>query len=416
MTLAFALVVIVAGVATAAAAGLSMADGALLALDEDEPPNAPAVRELLSRRERAHRALAYGRILSQLLAGATVAVALKVSGLSPSEWSVVAILTGVVAVVVAESAARTAGDALGATALERLGPLIAGVESVLSPVVAFGGWCDSMLVRVIPPAPPDDEDREETIEQFRQVVAAEADVTRDEAVLLKGVFSLGDTAVQEVMVPRVDIVGIEKDSSWSEVVDRVRSVRHARLVVFDGTLDEVIGILYAKDLLPAFVADSEPAGGWLALVKPATFIPGTKTVEAQMRDFRATHRHIAIVVDEYGGTAGLVTLEDALELIVGEIRDENDIEEPDVVREDGDKFWISARVSLDELSELTGEDFTREDVQTVGGLVYELTGRVPKAGETMMAGHFRVVVERVVRRRVERVYFERLEAAGEGAA
>jgi len=269
---------------------------------------------------------------------------------------------------------------------------------------------------VLPPVTPDEEDREETIEQFRQVVAAEAEVTRDEAVLLKGVFSLGDTAVQEIMVPRVDIVGIERATPWGEVVDRVRSARHARLVVFDGTLDEVMGILYAKDLLPALVADAEPAGGWLSLVRPATFIPGTKTVDDQLRDFRSSHRHIAIVVDEYGGTAGLVTLEDALELIVGEIRDEHDVEEPDVVREDGDKFWVSARVSLDELSELTHQDFTREDVQTVGGLVYELAGRVPRAGETMVAGAYRVVVERVVRRRVERVYFERLEAAKEGAA
>ena len=119
---------------------------------------------------------------------------------------------------------------------------------------------------------------------------------------------------------------------------------------------------------------------------------------------------MAIVVDENGGTAGLVTLEDALELIVGEIHDENDDEEPDVVREDDDRFWISAGLSLDELSELTGQDFTREDVQTVGGLVYELLGHVPRNGERLDVGEFRFIVERVVRRRVERVYLERLAA------
>lgn len=415
MTLLFVVVSVVAFAAAGAAAFFAFADGALLALDDDEPPVSSELRALLARRERAHRALAYGRILSQLLAGASVAASLKASGLPASQWTVIAVVLGIVVVVVTESAARSAGDALGAAALVRLGSVVQGAERVLGPAVAFGGWCDAFLLRMLPPATPDEDDREETIERFREVVAAEAEVTRDEAVLLKGVFSLGDTAVQEIMVPRVDIVGIERTTPWGEVVDRVRSARHARLVVFDGTLDEVTGILYAKDLLPALVADDETPGGWLSLVRPATFIPGTKTVDDQLRDFRSSHRHIAIVVDEYGGTAGLVTLEDALELIVGEIRDEHDVEEPDVVREDGDKFWVSARVSLDELSELTHQDFTREDVQTVGGLVYELAGRVPRAGEAMVAGEYRIVVERVVRRRVERVYFERRGAAEEGA-
>jgi Mg2+/Co2+ transporter CorC len=166
-------------------------------------------------------------------------------------------------------------------------------------------------------------------------------------------------------------------------------------------------------LLPAFVADEEPERGWLSLVRPALFIPGTKRVDEQLRDFRSSHRHIAIVVDEYGGTSGLVTLEDCLELIIGDIRGEYDVEEPDVVREDGDKFWVAAGVSLDDLSELTGHDFTRDDVQTVGGLVYEIAGRVPKNGEMLEMGGFRVIVERVVRRRVERVYFERLSIGAE---
>jgi len=135
-----------------------------------------------------------------------------------------------------------------------------------------------------------------------------------------------------------------------------------------------------------------------------------------LREFKVSHRHIAIVVDEYGGTAGIVTLEDALELIVGEIRDEHDVEEPDIEREDDDKFWVSARVSLEDLSELTGQDFTREDVQTVGGLVYELVGSVPRAGESLTVGNFKLVVERVIRRRVERIYLERLHPVVEGAA
>jgi putative hemolysin len=407
------LAIVLALIAAFGAALCAFADGALLSMDDDEPPSGEAARALLSHREKAHRALAFGRIIFQLLAGGAAAVAVRASHVPTTQVAPLVIIVGIIIVVVAESAARSAGDAVGSAAVERLAPAVLGIELALAPAVAFGGWADRLLARLLPPTAPDEDDREATLEQFREVVAAEADATREEEVLLRGVFSLGETTVQEIMVPRVDIVGVEKDTSWSEVVDRVRSVRRARLVVFDGTLDEVVGILFSKDLLPAFVADEEPERGWLSLVRPALFIPGTKRVDEQLRDFRSSHRHIAIVVDEYGGTSGLVTLEDCLELIIGDIRGEYDVEEPDVVREDGDKFWVAAGVSLDDLSELTGHDFTRDDVQTVGGLVYEIAGRVPKNGEMLEMGGFRVIVERVVRRRVERVYFERLSIGAE---
>ncbi|MBM3956410.1 MAG: CBS domain-containing protein, partial [Planctomycetes bacterium] len=230
-------------------------------------------------------------------------------------------------------------------------------------------------------------------------------------VLVHGVFSLRDTRVDAIMIPRVDIVGIELDTPWSEVADRVRSARHARLVVFDGSLDEPVGVLYAKDLLVALVDDVEPASGWRALVRPALYIPPTKAVEAQLREFRATRRHIAIVLDEFGGTAGLLTLEDILELIIGDIQDEGDVERPDIERGEGGRLWLSAGVTLDALSELLGQDLTRADVTTIGGLVMEVLGRVPASGESLTVAGHRVVIERVVRRRVERVYLEPLTPA-----
>jgi magnesium and cobalt transporter len=136
-------------------------------------------------------------------------------------------------------------------------------------------------------------------------------------------------------------------------------------------------------------------------------------VEAQLREFRTARRHLAIVVDEFGGTAGLVTLEDVLELIIGDIQDEGDAERPEVEREHGDRYWVAAGVTLDDLSELTGQDFRRGDITTVGGLVMELLGRVPRAGESLVVGAYRLVVERVVRRRVERVYLEPLVSVPE---
>jgi CBS domain containing-hemolysin-like protein len=299
--------------------------------------------------------------------------------------------------------------------LDRLGPVVRLVERVLAPVVLVGSWLDNILQSFIPPAPVED-DREETTEQFRQIVAAEADVTDREETILHGVFSLGDTAVHEVMVPRVNLVGIDRTTPWSDVLARVRSSEHARFPVFDDSLDEITGILYAKDLLPAAIADEEPSEGWGTLVRPAVFIPASKTIDEQLRDFQASRTHIAVVVDEFGGTAGIVTIEDILEEIVGEIRDEYDVEEQ-TVEQDGDRrFWVPGRLTVDELSDLVGHNFHREGVTTVGGLVYELLGRVPESGETFTLDGFRVVIERVVKRRVERVYFERAEAMSERAS
>ncbi len=398
-------------VAAVVAALAAYADGALLGLDDEEPPSDPRVAELLGRRERTHRALAFGRIIAQLLAGAATSVALLASGWVPAGFlAPVVVVAGIALVGLTEVAARAAGDAAGAAGLAKSLSAVRVSEFVCAPFVAIGTWVEASLHRVLPPPHLDEADREDAVERFREVVAAEAEVEGSGEVLLHGVFSLGDTQVHEIMVPRVDIVGIERETPWLAVADRVRSARHARLVVYDGTLDEVVGVLYAKDLLSALLGDEEPAGGWQSLVRPALFIPSSKSVEKQLREFRSTRRHLAIVVDEFGGTAGLVTLEDVLELIVGDIQDEGDVERPEVERGEGGRLWVAAHVTLDALSDVTGAEFRRGDVTTVGGLVMELLGRVPKAGEVVSVAGFRIVVERVARRRVERVYVEPMVA------
>ena len=230
-------------------------------------------------------------------------------------------------------------------------------------------------------------------------------------VLVTGVAGfLGSYVAREFAENGWRVIGIDLATPWSEVVDRVRSSEHARFPVFDDTLDNITGILYAKDLLPFVIDDDEPMLGWQTLVRPAAFIPISKLIDQQLRDFKASRTHIAIVSDEYGGTAGLVTIEDILEEIVGEIHDEYDDEEPEVEQEEGRRFWVTGRLTLDELSELLGQDFSQHDVATVGGLVYEAFGRVPRAGESVVIGSYKLVVERVRGRRIERVYFERVHA------
>ncbi|HET9796356.1 MAG TPA: hemolysin family protein [Gemmatimonadaceae bacterium] len=401
---------VVAAGAIGLAALAAAADGALLGGDPDTEPPAPDA-DAVRRREHAHRALSLFRVLSHLAAGAAIARGLDLGPGTGARGVLLMLAAALGIVMLVEGIARSIGFASSARVGDAFAPFVALLQVLLAPVLRAGIALDLLFERFLPPPTIAEraEQREEAAEQFRQVVAAEADVSRDEQALLHGVFSMGDTMVRDIMVPRVDIVGIDLTAPWSEVVDRVRSSEHARFPVFEETLDDITGILYAKDLLPFVIDDDEPMLGWQSLVRPASFIPISKPIDLQLRDFKSSHTHIAIVSDEYGGTAGLVTIEDILEEIVGEIHDEYDDEEPEVEQEAGRRFWVSGRLTIDELSELLGQDFSQDDVATVGGLVYEAFGRVPRAGETVTVGAYKLVVERVRRRRIERVYFERLQ-------
>jgi CBS domain containing-hemolysin-like protein len=232
--------------------------------------------------------------------------------------------------------------------------------------------------------------------------------------MLLGVFSLADTTVAEVMTPRIDIVAVDSSSEREEVIHILQNAEHARLLVYDGHPDAVAGVVYAKDIL----ASDESAGPWHALIRPAAFVPEGKTLDRQLRDFQRGPSHLAVVVDEFGGTAGLVTLEDILEQIVGEIQDEYDTDEVTPIQVLGqDHLRVDGGVALSELEGVLGHDFDREDVSTVGGLVLAEFGRVPRAGEALDVQGYRLTVEQVVRRRVRRVAVHRLvEAAPVGGA
>jgi putative hemolysin len=402
--------VAVASIAAMVAALSALADGALLGSHGSSTPGET------EHRERAHRALALARVTSHVIGGVAVGQAFDVGG----EGKLVGILQGIgsalVVVLLAESIARAIGAASGIGIARALGPVADVADTLFAPLTAIGRWLDRRLSELLPAPAVDEEQREATTEQFRQVVAAEAEVGRDDQALLFGAFSLGETTVGDIMVPRVDILGIDLESPWSEAVDRVRSAQHSRLPVYEESIDNIIGVLHAKDVLPRVLADEPPDDGWRSLVRGVGIIPVTKAVRQQLRDFQTSGAHVAIVVDEYGGTAGLVTLEDILEEIVGEIRDEYDDEERSIEREGDARFWVSGRTTLDELTTLTDEEWSHEDVSTIGGLIYELVGRVPRAGESLEIGPFRVIVERVVRRKVERVYLERRERSDEDAA
>jgi len=404
-------------VAIAIVALLSAVDAAVLAVHAAtaEDPDASSIGKR-GERERSHRALAMGRVVGYVSAGVIIARALGLERRSATPGLLASTCVVVLMTLIVESGARELGHARGVSLVSMSAGVVAVVRFVFAIPVRLGTRLEALLNALIPPAPPNVEQRETSAEQFQEIIAAEAEVSRAEEELIHGAFSMGDTEVRAIMVPRVDVVGIDASTPWSEVLDRVRSSEHSRLPIYEDTLDNVVGILYAKDLLPSVVADdTEPANGWRTLAQPSMFIPVSKRIDAQLREFQSTRRHLAIVSDEYGGTAGLITIEDILEEIVGEIRDEYDVEEPEITQEGRARYWIAGRLPIADLAERLGLDIEVDNVTTVGGLVYELFGRVPRAGEAITYGGYRVVVERVRRRRIERVYFERLEhvTAGE---
>ncbi len=219
-----------------------------------------------------------------------------------------------------------------------------------------------------------------------------------------GVFSLADTTVSEVMTPRIDIVAVDVADSEEQVIATLRRSEHARVLVFDAHPDAVVGVLHARDMLSRLHNGTATHDPWQHLIRPAVFVPEAKRLDRQLRDFQRGRGHLAVVVDEFGGTAGLLTLEDVLEQIVGEIQDEHDVDEVEpLLRHDDGHYTVQGGVPLAELEVELQHDFGHEQVATVGGLVLAALGHVPRTGEERDIDGWRFVVELVVRRRVRRV-------------
>jgi CBS domain containing-hemolysin-like protein len=243
--------------------------------------------------------------------------------------------------------------------------------------------------------------------------------------MVRSVFELGDTIVREVMVPRTDMVFIEADKTVEQALSLALRSGFSRIPVVGENEDDVVGIAYLKDIVawthehPAATAD-EKAGATekvATVMRPASYVPDSKPVDELLRQMQAQRNHVAIVIDEYGGTAGLVTIEDILEEIVGEITDEYDNERPPVEWLSADSARVTARLSVTELGELFGVDLEDEDVETVAGLLAHALGRVPIAGSTATVSGLRLTAEHLVGRRnkIDTVLVEREGDAGSRA-
>lgn len=237
----------------------------------------------------------------------------------------------------------------------------------------------------------------------------DAALDEDEREMIQSIFSFHDTAVREIMVPRIDMVALDGDAMVLDVVATVIEEGHSRLPVYEGSVDRVVGVLYSKDLLKLvregrFAAEGRTVSD---LARPAYFIPESKKIDEVLDEFRAKRIHMAVVIDEYGGTAGLVTLEDVIEEIVGDIEDEFDEQEDLVAWLDECTVRLDPKINLEDLEEILGVDFGDaagvEDSETLGGLVYEAAGNVPQVGDELPVAGYSVTVEDVADQRLLRV-------------
>jgi CBS domain containing-hemolysin-like protein len=237
----------------------------------------------------------------------------------------------------------------------------------------------------------------------------EEEAKADEERLLRSIVHFAETLVREVMTPRPDLVAIPAEATLADLRALFREQRYTRIPVFKDNLDNILGLVFVKDLLLApDLPDSDPV---TAHMRAAIFVPETKKVPELMKEFQRRQIQSAIVVDEYGGTAGLVTIEDMLEEIVGEIRDEYDVESEPVVEEGDGVFVFSAKVDIDTAAERLGVDIERDGFETVGGFIVTHLGRVPAPGERLDIGEVGVEVLEAERRRVHKVRLRRLAPA-----
>jgi putative hemolysin len=235
-----------------------------------------------------------------------------------------------------------------------------------------------------------------------QASREESVIEDEEKEMIASIFEFSDKLVREVMVPRIDVAAVEIEAPMLQALDIILRAGHSRLPVYRNSIDNVQGVLYAKDLLK-YLRDARTDTPLAKVVRPAYFIPESKKVDELLQELQRRRVHIAVVVDEYGGTAGLVTIEDLLEEIVGEIQDEYDAEEPTVEAVNTNEYLFDARVPLDEVNKLLGVDLPSEGGDTLGGFIYSQLGKVPALGDRIEFGNAVIEVLSISGRRIKQV-------------
>ena len=296
-------------------------------------------------------------------------------------------------------------------------PALWGVSFLLVPFALLAHVVDVALHRLAGRnlAVPDEESFEEDIRTIVSEGHREGLLEEDAREMIEGVIELGDADVSQIMTPRTDMVSIPASLSWEEMLEQVIHAGHTRIPVYGRNRDDILGILHTKDLLPELAREpGQRAEHWTKLLRQPVFVPETKPIDALLQELQHSRNHMVVVLDEYGGVSGLVTMEDVLEEIVGEIVNEYDPAHVEGVHELGPGVCEAmGRVHIDEINERLGLGLPEDaDYDTIGGFVFNELGHIPTTGEDLVWHNVRITVLDATRRRIERVRIEVLDAAG----
>ena len=376
---------------------------------------ARTLQKVLDEPTQHLNALRFWRVWFEM--AAAVAVAIFLTGLLGNEWVAGLLATVIMAVLgfmLVGVSPRRLGRMHAASLVGRSAGLVHFLRRILGPIpewlVAFGA--------AIAKDAPAGDDAFVSEEEFREFVdrASESDMIEDnEAELIHSVFDLGETMVRAVMVPRTDIVSVDAEDTLEDALETFLGTGFSRIPVIGGSADNIQGILYLKDVVATLhrLSEGEARPQLNQLARAVRYVPESKPVDDLLKELQRESTHVAIVVDEYGGTAGLVTLEDLIEEIVGEIADEYDLVAPDVQNLGGGRYRIRARMAVDALGELFGKDIDDDEVDTVGGFLAKHLGKIPAVGSRVEANGILLEAERMEpsRNRVSHVIASAVEQA-----
>jgi len=248
-----------------------------------------------------------------------------------------------------------------------------------------------------------------TEKELQEIIQQSEDggvINEDEGEMLHSIFEFGETIVREIMVPRTDMICCPLTAALEEVLAAIISSGHSRVPIFEGTTDRIVGVVYAKDLLKYWGRPPEEVETAQVMRTPY-FVPETKNIEELLQEFRTKRVHMAIAIDEYGGTSGLITIEDLIEEIVGDIQDEYDLEEEWLIEEADGSVLVDARLNIEDLEERFETTIPKEKFDTVGGYLCDLLGHVPQAGEEIRAGELLLTVVECDARKIRKVRIRR---------
>jgi len=384
----------------------SLGEAGLRALLEADGPNARVAARVLRNLKGVQSRILLGRVLSVGLVAAVAAISLlRDYGAGIAVLGVVGI--SAVFAIVATVAGAVVRQRSAETTL-RIWKWLRPVDLLLTPLAAPLNWINALVPKVVPEVRPDSRRLAElTVGHVIGQGQETGTIEEDHAQMLRSVLEFKNTVAREIMVSRTHVVAFEIETSIDEVLANVIESGHSRYPVYRGQIDLVEGILYAKDLFQVLRDSPDDSTILLAdLVREAVFFAAeSQKIGVLLREMQRRRSHLAVVVDEFGGAAGIVTLEDIVEEIVGEIQDEHDEEAPLVDERAPGHYFVDAGISVYDLEEHLGEAICQDksDFDSLGGMLVHLAGQVPAIGETLIAGPFRVVVLDADERHVRRV-------------